>query len=297
MPDLGTLLKTAREEKGLTLDEAVAGTHIRYHLLEALEENNFKMFPSPVMTRGLIKNYAAFLGVDPVEALTQYDGKGVLPVKGKKITPNGTRYMNLAMAPRPFITFDLIVGFLLFALIAAGFVYLFFGQNFISTAAILPTPTKTPLPSGISENAALTIPTITPPPTATPTPVPPTATPTAIVYGGVTVELLIRQPSWVQISVDDVKDFEGILQAGESRIWSGERRVAIRAGNAGGVEVVVNGTNRGLMGGEGQVANQLWEKVEDPAILTPVPTETPLPSGSEASFDATTSTEATTESQ
>jgi hypothetical protein len=47
------------------------------------------------------------------------------------------------------------------------------------------------------------------------------------------------------------------------------------------VEVVVNGINRGLMGPEGQVADQVWEKVDDPASLTPQPetTETVAPVG------------------
>jgi hypothetical protein len=149
--------------------------------------------------------------------------------------------------------------------------------------SITPTPTKTPASSQANDNAALLLPTVTATPSSTPTPVPPTDTPTPIVYDRVTVELVITQPSWIQILADDIKVFEGILQPGENRIWTGQRKVAVRAGNAGGVEVIVNGTSRGIMGGEGQVVDQVWEKVDDPALLTPeaansLPaTETPLP--------------------
>jgi hypothetical protein len=73
---------------------------------------------------------------------------------------------------------------------------------------------------------------------------------------------------------DDIKVFEGILQPGERRNWTGQRRVAIRAGNAGGVEVIVNGVSRGIMGAEGQVVDQIWEKVDDPTVLTPQPDQT-----------------------
>ncbi|MBE7557183.1 MAG: DUF4115 domain-containing protein [Anaerolineales bacterium] len=138
-------------------------------------------------------------------------------------------------------------------------------------ARLDPHPTKTPGAAGLGEDAALLLPTVTPLPTSTPTPLPPTDTPTPIIYGGVTVELQLKQPSWIQILVDDVKTFEGILQPGESKNWTGQRRVAIRAGNAGGVEVIVNGINRGVMGGEGQVVDQIWEKVDDPSVLTPQP--------------------------
>lgn len=287
MAQLGEMLKAAREEQGLTLEEVEEALRIRSHLLDALEQNKFEMFPSPVVTRGLIRNYAQHLKLDPIEALTLYDGNGILPIKGQRLTPNGIEFMNLSMAPRPFITWDLVIGIFLFLLVVGGAGYIAYGAAF--QPGPLATPTPLPVAQGLSTDAALPLPTVTPLPTATPTPLPPTETPTPIVYAGVAVQLLIQQPSWVQILVDDVKAFEGILQAGETREWGGERRVAIRAGNAGGVEVVVNGINRGVMGPEGQVADQVWEKVDDPSILTPqpagqleteaVPTETPAPEG------------------
>lgn len=289
MAQLGNLLKAAREERDLTLDEVENDLCIRRHLLQALEENNFKIFPSPVVTRGLIRNYAKYLHIDPLEALTLYDGNGIVPVKGQRLTPNGIEFMNLSMAPKPFITWDLVIGVLLVILVG-GASYLAYRQTLLVSVAARDGGLEA---VGLSADSALPLPTTTPLPTQTPTPLPPTDTPTPIIYAGVTVELLIQQSSWVQISVDEVKAFEGVLQAGETRLWSGERRVAIRAGNAGGVEVVVNGIKRGLMGPAGQVADQVWEKVEDPAVLTPepeasLPTETPVPvdQTNEASFES-----------
>lgn len=272
MTQLGEMLRAAREEKGMTLDEVEQALHIRRHLLEALENNELKKFPSPVVARGLIRNYAKYLDLNPIEALTLYDGNGVVPVKGQRLTPDGIEFMNLSMAPRPLISWDLIIGLLLFLVVLGGGGYLTYTA--VIQPSLTPTPTKTPDGSGLAGDLALTLPTPTPRPTDTPTPLPPTDTPTPIVYGGVTVELLIKQPSWIQILVDDVKAFEGVLQSGESRNWTGQRRVAIRAGNAGGVEVIVNGINRGPMGAEGQVVDQIWEKVDDPSILTPQPGQT-----------------------
>ena len=267
MAQLGEMLKAAREKQGLSLEQVEKALRIRLHLLEALEGNNFKAFPSPVITRGLIRNYARFLDLDPIEALTLYDGNGIVPVKGQRLTADGIEFMNLSMAPRPFVTWDLFVGMLLFLVVIGGAGY--FIYETIIQSSLTPTPSLEPAAAGLTEDAALPLPTVTSLPTETPTPLPPTDTPTPIVYSGVTVELVIRQPSWIQILVDDQKAFEGILQADESREWTGQRRVAIRAGNAGGVEVVVNGINRGLMGEEGRVADQVWEKVDNPATLTP----------------------------
>ncbi len=275
MAKLGEMLKAAREEQGLTLADVEEATHIRQHLVQAMEEDNFKLFPSPIVARGLIRNYAKYLNLDPIEALTLYDGNGIVPVKGQRLTTDGIEFMNLSMAPRPLINWDFIIGGILFLLVIGGAGYLAYGTVIQPRAT--PTPTKTPDAEALSENAALVLPTVTPLPTDTPTPLPPTETPTPIVYGGVNVELVISQPSWVQILTDDQKVFEGVLQPGERRNWTGERRVAIRAGNAGGVEVIVNGTSRGLMGQEGQVVDQIWEKVDDPTSLTPLPDQTEEP--------------------
>lgn len=268
MAQLGEMLKTAREEKGLTLAEVEELTHIRQHLIEALEQNNTKLFPSPVIARGMIRNYAKFLELDPIEALKLYDGNGVIPVKGQRLTPHGIEFMNLSMAPRPLVNWEFVFGIIIGFVVIGTACYLAYG-TVLQPMSIIATPTRTPRATGITEDSALLLPTTTPPPTNTPTPIPPTATPTPIVFTGVHVALVMRQSSWVQILADDVKVFEGIIQAGETPSWAGERRVAIRAGNGGGVEVVVNGQSRGLMGAEGQVVDQIWEKVDNPEALPP----------------------------
>lgn len=282
MAQLGEILRAAREEQRLTLDEVATATHIRRHLIEALEENNFDAFPSPVITRGLIRNYAKFLKIDPIEALTLYDGKGRVPVKGQRLTEKGIEFMNLSMTPRSYINWELIIGIAAGFLVVAGLWYMAYG-TIIQPGVITATPTRTPRAEGITEESALILPTSTPLPTNTPTPLPPTSTPTPIIYSGVTVELVLKQSSWVQILADDEKVFEGILQPGDNQSWTGERRVAIRAGNGGGVEVIVNGVNRGLMGNQGQVVDQIWEKVDSPSELPaePSPTISPFPTFSE----------------
>ena len=280
MAQLGETLKQAREAQGITLEDVERDTHIQRQYLEALENDDFKVFASPVMARGMIRNYAKYLNLDPIEALTLYDGNGVVPVKGQRLTPDGIEFMDLGMAPRPIVNWELLFGIFLFLAVLGAGAYLFYG-NINQLSVLVATATKTPMAEGITDDSALVLPTVTPLPTNSPTPPPPTDTPTPTIYAGVTVELVIKQPSWVQILSDDVKVFEGILQPGETKNWSGQRRVAIRAGNGGGVEVFVNGTSRGLMGAEGQVVDQIWEKVEDgqappPEATLPLePEETP----------------------
>ena len=58
MANLGEMLKTARQEQGLTLEEVESAIHIRQHMLQAMEADKFDQFPSPIVARGLIRNYA-----------------------------------------------------------------------------------------------------------------------------------------------------------------------------------------------------------------------------------------------
>ena len=51
---LGEILKVAREEKGLSHEQIEEVLRIRVHLLQALEENNFEVFPSPIDRKSVV---------------------------------------------------------------------------------------------------------------------------------------------------------------------------------------------------------------------------------------------------
>jgi cytoskeleton protein RodZ len=69
---LGSLMKRAREERHIDLDEAFRVTRIRRHTLEALENEQWDKLPSQVFVRGFLKTYAEFLGLDKEIVLSHY---------------------------------------------------------------------------------------------------------------------------------------------------------------------------------------------------------------------------------
>ncbi|MCM3631968.1 helix-turn-helix domain-containing protein [Paenibacillus camelliae] len=75
MSELGALLKTARQEKGLSLDDVQEQTKIRKRYLEALEEGDFKVLPGKFYIRAFIKNYAECVGLDAEEVLKHYQNE------------------------------------------------------------------------------------------------------------------------------------------------------------------------------------------------------------------------------
>jgi cytoskeletal protein RodZ len=65
-------LLEARERKGVDLYRAERDTKIRAHYLAALERGDYRELPGAVYTKGFLRNYALYLGLDPDDVLLQW---------------------------------------------------------------------------------------------------------------------------------------------------------------------------------------------------------------------------------
>ena len=64
-PSVGEILQRARSNRGGTIAEASRVTKIPRRYLEALEQENYEILPAPVYTRGFLRSYAGYLGLEP----------------------------------------------------------------------------------------------------------------------------------------------------------------------------------------------------------------------------------------
>ena len=71
-PGLPERLLAARERKGVDLYRAERDTKIRARYLAALERGDYRELPGAVYTKGFLRNYALYLGLDPDEILLQW---------------------------------------------------------------------------------------------------------------------------------------------------------------------------------------------------------------------------------
>ncbi len=83
MATLGQQLKTAREAKGVTEEEAGSATKTLSKIIRAMEADDFSIMPAPTYAKGFIRLYAEYLGLDSEPLVEEY-------------------LSNHASAPRPF---------------------------------------------------------------------------------------------------------------------------------------------------------------------------------------------------
>jgi cytoskeleton protein RodZ len=304
--DLGADLRQQREMLGFSLEEVERNIHIRQHYLETLESGNLDGLPSPVQGRGMLQNYAAFLGLDTELILLRFaDGlQAQLTEKraAQPISPDTRPSRRRASLPflRSFPG-DWIIGAIL---IVAVIAFTIWGTIRISSLQAAPNPVET-LPSIAKALQATPEGSLSeiPPPTETPLPepvetetstglegnpiVPPpvevtqeTPVPTAS-DAPIQVYVSVLRRAWMRVTVDGNIEFEGRIIPGSAYSFSGEFQIELFTGNGAALQVFFNETDLGVLGVYGEVVYKVFTPqgvlLPTPTI-TPVPTSTPLTS-------------------
>jgi cytoskeleton protein RodZ len=226
---LGERFREARTQRGLTLSEVSEHLRIRSVYLAAIEDENWSAIGAPVYTRGFLRTYARYLGLDPEQAVTEYN-----QASGAPPAPSPSPTSGLAQRePRSLGTLIWIAGLVAVGLI--GFVVFLY----ISPPKVVQTAANGGLPAAATPTAAPSA------PGATPSGLPQTRT----------LAIHLTAPSWLRVTVDGNVSIEGTFPAGTTRTFHGNSAL-VRVGNAGGVEIMVDGRPVGKLGGPGDVAEK-----------------------------------------
>lgn len=117
MKTVGDILRKKREQEKLTYVDVEKTTKIRKTYLEALEKGEYHNLPPAAFTRGFIKNYSGYLGLDTKEILALYR-REFDERKDKRLIPNdistSSDEIKFNLTPGKltiFIVFGLLIGF------------------------------------------------------------------------------------------------------------------------------------------------------------------------------------------
>ncbi len=240
MPGLGEELRAAREARGLSPSEVSERIHIRSLYLESIEAEDWTL-AAPVYVRGFIRTYARFLGVDPERAVGAFNASMARDPAPMTADPRRVGVTSHRRRPSPWLWVATVAAAVLVGL--------------VGYAAFRPAS-----PSGIARSRAT--PTVvgvaTPQASAAAVPAAPAAVPArraAPQKRSRRLGVHLTQRSWLLVRVDGNQRLEGIFPAGTQK-WFNGAHADVRAGNAGGVELNVNGRGLGPMGRPGDVVER-----------------------------------------
>ena len=223
---VGLRLKEIRKSANLTIEQLSARTRIPSSVIEDLERDNFSTCGGPTYARGHIRTIARVCGVGDSELLIAFESQTIPLSKSIRDLLNDTNAAPAKKERKPLswkALSGVAAGVFAFALIGVG---IFSAGNNSSTTITSPANTST------SENS-----------------------PVAKKINGVEVMLKgVNGLSWVAISDSTGTTlFSGRIRQGESRTFTDNQLLYVVIGNAGAINLTVNGEDLGVPGRVGEV--------------------------------------------
>ena len=274
MDSIGSILKSERERRKLTLADAHSVTKITPQNLAALEDDRFDTFPNRVYARAFLRDYANFLGLDSGPLLERYEEAWETKQAADRQSDVDGQANGATNIVRGFGIFVIvvIVGFALYTPLMKYLSQRPASPETTSSSPARdatsepsePTPSETPTPA----------PAATPAPTPTPAPAPtpaPTLAPAPAAPVGVQLTVAAAEESWIRARVDGKKAFEGQIHAGKQMKWTAKYGILFRTGNAGGVRLYLNGKKLAPLGPSGAIVSRSFvAPPKQPGVARPI---------------------------
>lgn len=265
---LGDKLRQERESQNLAISDVEKGTSIRALYIECLEKGDYGQLPGEVYTKGFIRNYANFLKMDADALVRQYTEENH-PEQIRAAEAEKRSEENSSHEGAPFSTGadfrrrveesshkqNMMLLAVICLVVAAGALFML-NSNDEPGRGSKPAAQQTAQNSN-RKPAQNVKPAPAPQNAGTPAPGQQQAQAPA---SGVEVAVKFLDRCWIQVVADGTTLYEGTVEAGKTESWHGKETIDFTAGNAGAVEVTVNGKALGKPGEEGQVAEKTYTK-------------------------------------
>lgn len=271
---LGSLLRATREERTVDLDEVAKATMVRRQYLEALENEEWNSLPSPVFVKGFLRSYAEFLGLDKELVLRYYlkntPNSGCQPVMLREMDTSSGRWQRkfaLSLVCAAFVAALFYLKSNDISVVQKAFQYLEtrgpaedkerIAQE-KETKGVDTLEQEEPLTQGeaAAEQEKRAVSKQEPgedvvvpesPGTSAEAEDDKALSPQLILTANVTSR------TWVAIGVDNEPAKEYLFQPGENMRWLADKGFDLLVGNAGGIDLFLNGEPVEKLGPDGKV--------------------------------------------
>ena len=235
---LGSLIAKARKDAGLSLEDLAAKTNIRMSVLSEIEKNNFEHCGGETYARGHVRNIASILKVDQKEFIRLYEEEQGGETRSIKDLLIENSVMRLPAEARK-VSWKVLVMISVVSLFAVGIAQVVISNvntndvvSAVPSASASPTAAESPSAEPSAQNTFST---------------------------GTGVEVVInavRAKSWLFVSDDAGRVlFSGQIPRGAVKVFSSDSQLNLKVGNAGGVDLKVNGKKVEAIGMDAEVVS------------------------------------------
>lgn len=266
LASFGEELRREREIRGISLKEIADATKISKRFLEALESNDHKTLPAPVFTRGFVREYARYVGLNVEEMVNRYnfaaanDDRIEKPPQVEKYAKQLPRDISPKPSPKrgippAYAKVDrnaIVVVIIAVALAAVAWWAIQNKRRIEATDAATATPVTAPKQAPV---------------TPAPEPVADDST--------LRMAVEVTANSWVDLDVDGISAFKDEMVQGERKEFEAKEQFLFRRiGNAAGLNLTLNGVPIPALGDDGEV---IKNRVFDRKSLSELRGEEPPP--------------------
>ena len=237
---LGEVLRSARESAGFSVDELAHIVNLRPGLITSMEKNDFLPCGGDTYARGHIRNIARAIGANAQELLAMYDEEHSVDsrsIHAQLVDNNAAairsenRKLSWKVLAGASLSIIALIGVAQFAMSSVD-------QETTSNVVAESEPSESPV--------------VTMSPSATPTP---SASSELIPATNTALNLVIkatRGNSNIDIVVGGVHLYKGPLFQGEEKSFVGEDSISVYLGNAGDLDLTLNGQKLAPLGERNQ---------------------------------------------
>ena len=294
MSSLGATFRRERETRGISLEEIAEETRIGIRLLRAIENEQFDRLPGGIFDKSFVRQYARYLGLDEELAVREY----LQAVAAGREAASSQRSSSpeLAALSSSSDYARIIAALVGVGILVAGIGYgLYRFQQYLTatpspagegssqpTLSLTPASPAFPSAESLSESSPAAIaPAPSDNPVGTPSftssgplvaSVPPVPQPAGQAEPlapreGLQLRIDSHGPVWLSITADGVKQWQGTMRPYQTREVQATESVRLTVGDAGAVEINLNGKPLPPLGRSGEV-----KSVTITAKGTPEPT-------------------------
>jgi len=233
MEILGEQLRRAREARGLSIDQIEEITLINARHLEAIEQGAMNTLPRPYI-RAFVREYAAVVGLDPVEVLKGFDEREAERTR-QTATTTDTRPVEPAEPQGEPVTRRMLTSSTVRTVsVAAALVIGAIALVVLNERSPSPDVREIPFGTVIRENEQRSAPAQQTA-QASSDPLPATA-------DSLTLSAVVTDTLWMQIAIDNAPFREYLARPGFRASWRARDRFLVTVGNSRAATWTLNGT-------------------------------------------------------